>query len=165
MVHTVGEDLHCYRSDFFVEEFLRCLLLVYYQFRSIIEKYLHKDVLGRPINLLPDQIILYMLIFQLLIVNEQEFLHQKTHPPKVSTMGQSNPSADVSRHVTPLDALILEFVFEPDPNLYMRKNNIQIFGTVEMPETCAPDVGFAAKLFSMMTVEVNSQLVSNNRNK
>ena len=66
--------------------------MVYYQFRSIIEKYLHKDVLGRPINLPPDQIILYMLIFQLLIVNEQEFLHQKTHPPKVSTMGQSNPS-------------------------------------------------------------------------
>ena len=60
---------------------------------------------------------------------------------------------------------VLEFVFEPDPNLFMRKNNIQIFGTVEMPETCAPDVGFAVKLFSMMSVEVNSQLVSNNRNK
>ena len=60
---------------------------------------------------------------------------------------------------------ILEILFEPDPNLYMRKNNIKIFGRVEMPEKFVPDVGFANKLFSMLTVEVNSQLVSNNRNK
>ena len=60
---------------------------------------------------------------------------------------------------------VLEFVFEADPNLYMRKNNIQIHGIIEMPEVCVPDVGFLNKLFSMLTVEVNSQLVSNNRNK
>ena len=33
-----------------------------------------------------------MLIFQLLIVNEQESSYRKTHPPKVSTMAQSSPS-------------------------------------------------------------------------
>ena len=60
---------------------------------------------------------------------------------------------------------IVEFVFEPDPNLYMRKNNIQIFGTIEIPDICTPDVGFAMKMFSMLTIEVNSQLVSNNRNQ
>ena len=60
---------------------------------------------------------------------------------------------------------VLEFVFEADPNLYMRKNNIQIHGKIEMPEAFAPDNAFAVKLFSMMTVEINSQLVSNNRNK
>ena len=64
-----------------------------------------------------------------------------------------------------LNDSIVEFVFEPDPNLYMRKNNIQIHGTIEIPDTCVPDVGFAVKLFSMLTVEVNSQLVSNNRNQ
>ena len=64
-----------------------------------------------------------------------------------------------------LNDSILEFVFEPDPNLYMRKNNIQIFGTIELPEDVVPDVGFAVKMFSMFTVEVNSQLVSNNRNQ
>ena len=60
---------------------------------------------------------------------------------------------------------IVEFVFEPDPNLHLRKNNIQIFGTIEIPDICVPDVGFAMKLFSMLTIEVNSQLISNNRNQ
>ena len=60
---------------------------------------------------------------------------------------------------------VLEFVFEPDPNLYMRKNNIKIFGRLEIPDVCIPDVGFGSKLFSMLTVEINSQLVSNNRNQ
>lgn len=64
-----------------------------------------------------------------------------------------------------LNDSIVEFVFEPDPNLYMRKNNIQIHGSFEIPDTIIPDVGFAVKLFSMLTVEVNSQLVSNNRNQ
>ena len=64
-----------------------------------------------------------------------------------------------------LNDSIVEFVFEPDPNLYMRKNNIQIFGSIEFPDKCIPDVGFAVQMFSMLTIEVNSQLVSNNRNQ
>ena len=63
------------------------------------------------------------------------------------------------------NASVLEFIFEADPNLFMRKNNIQIFGKIEVPENCCPDNGYAMKLFSMLTVEVNSQLVSSNRNK
>ena len=60
---------------------------------------------------------------------------------------------------------VLEFVFEKDPNLFMRKNKIKIFGRVSFPETIWPDTAMVVKLFSMLTVEVDSQLVSNNRNR
>ena len=60
---------------------------------------------------------------------------------------------------------VLEFVFEKDPNLFMRKNKIKIRGTITFPKTLNVDTGFAMKLFSKLSVEVDSQLVSNNRTK
>ena len=60
---------------------------------------------------------------------------------------------------------VLEFVFEKDPNLFLRKNNIKIFGTIAVPSACLIDTGYATKLFSMLSVEIDSQLVSNNRSK
>ena len=60
---------------------------------------------------------------------------------------------------------VLEFVLEKDPNLFLRKNNIKIYGTVAVPQTCLIDTGYATKLFSMLSVEIDSQLVSNNRSK
>ena len=60
---------------------------------------------------------------------------------------------------------ILEFIFEKDPNLYMRKNKIVIRGAIELDDNVLPDNGFVVKLFSMLTVEVDSQNVSSNRNK
>ena len=54
---------------------------------------------------------------------------------------------------------VLEFVFEKDPNLFLRKNKIKIFGKITVPETCLVDTGFATKLFSMLSVEVDSQYV------
>ena len=60
---------------------------------------------------------------------------------------------------------ILEFIFEKDPNLYMRKNKIIIRGAIELPEKVIPDNGFVSKLFTMLTVEVDSQTVSSNRCK
>ena len=60
---------------------------------------------------------------------------------------------------------VLEFVFEKDPNLFLRKNKIKIFGKVSIPEACLIDTGFAVKLFSMLSVEIDSQLVSNNRTR
>ena len=60
---------------------------------------------------------------------------------------------------------ILEFIFEKDPNLFMRKNKIVIRGAIELAENVLPDNGFVSKLFSMMSVEVDSQHVSSNRNK
>ena len=60
---------------------------------------------------------------------------------------------------------ILEFIFEKDPNLFMRKNKIAIRGAIELGPNVLPDNGFVAKLFSMLAVECNSQTVSSNRNK
>ena len=57
---------------------------------------------------------------------------------------------------------ILEFIFEKDPNLYMRKNKIVIRGAIELDNNVYFNV---AKLFSMLTVEVDCQNVSSNRNK
>ena len=60
---------------------------------------------------------------------------------------------------------VLEFVFEKDPNLFLRKNKIKIFGKISIPEDYIVDTGFAVKLFSMLSVEIDSQLVSNNRTR
>ena len=60
---------------------------------------------------------------------------------------------------------VLDFVFEKDPNLYLRKNKILIKGSVEFDQGFLPDVGFVAKLFSMLTVEVDSHTISSNRIK
>ena len=60
---------------------------------------------------------------------------------------------------------ILEFIFEKDPNLFMRKNKIVIRGAIELEPNIYPDNGFVSKLFSMLSVEVDSQTVSSNRNK
>ena len=60
---------------------------------------------------------------------------------------------------------VLEFVFEKDPNLFMRKNKIIIKGAIECDKNYLPENGFAAKLFSMLTVEIDSQQVTKNNNK
>ena len=60
---------------------------------------------------------------------------------------------------------ILEFIFEKDPNLFMRKNKIVIRGAIEVDQKVLPDNGFVGKLFSMLTVEIDSQNVSSNRVK
>ena len=60
---------------------------------------------------------------------------------------------------------VLEFVFEKDPNLFLRKNKILIKGSISFNNKFTIDSGFAPKLFQMMTVEVDSQTVSTNKNK
>ena len=59
----------------------------------------------------------------------------------------------------------LEFMFEKDPNLFLRKNKIVIRGAIECDQNYIPENGFAAKLFSMLGVEVDSQTVTKNNNK
>ena len=59
----------------------------------------------------------------------------------------------------------LEFIFEKDPNLFLRKNKILIKGAIEIDQGYIPENGCAAKLFSMMSVEIDSQTVSKNYNK
>ena len=60
---------------------------------------------------------------------------------------------------------VLEFVFERDPNLFLRKNKILIRGSITFDSKLIIDSGFVPKLFQMLTVEVNSQTVSTNKNK
>ena len=60
---------------------------------------------------------------------------------------------------------ILEFVFEKDPNLYMRKNKITIRGAITCDEGYVVENGFASKLFSTATIEVESQAISNTSNR
>lgn len=60
---------------------------------------------------------------------------------------------------------VLEFVFEKDPNLFLRKNKILIKGSIQFSNKYTVDSGFVPKLFQMLTVEVDSQTVSTNKNK
>ena len=57
---------------------------------------------------------------------------------------------------------VLEFIFEKDPNLYLRKNKIAIRGKIQFKKSFCPENGLIPKLFSMMTVEIDSQVVSKN---
>ncbi len=54
----------------------------------------------------------------------------------------------------------LQFVFEPDPNLCLVKNNIKIHMTIEVPEDYLIEQAFCAKQFGGLAVELNSQRVS-----
>ena len=60
------------------------------------------------------------------------------------------------------DELFLHIIVEKDPNLYLLKNKIAIRGTISINENYVPCTGWAGKLFSQLTVEVNSQEVSKN---
>ena len=59
----------------------------------------------------------------------------------------------------------LDFVFNRDPNLALVKNNIAIHFVFNIDEKYTPDVAFAAKLFRMLHVEGDSQLVSSNKSQ
>ena len=60
---------------------------------------------------------------------------------------------------------VLEFIFDKDSNLFLRKNQILIRGAIEVDKKFIVDNAFVSKLFSMLTVEVNSQNISSNRNR
>ena len=60
---------------------------------------------------------------------------------------------------------VLEFIFEKDPNLFLKKNKILIRGSIEIDEKYVLENGWVSKLFSMLTVEVDSQTVSTNKNR
>ena len=60
---------------------------------------------------------------------------------------------------------VLEFVFEKDPNLFLRKNKIAIRGAIQIPTNYVVDTNYASKLFSQITIELESQAISSNRVK
>ena len=45
---------------------------------------------------------------------------------------------------------LLEFTFEKDPNLFLRKNSILIVGAVEIPESYVMENGWVSKLFTQL---------------
>jgi hypothetical protein len=59
----------------------------------------------------------------------------------------------------------LMFTFDADPNLCLVKNKIMIHFTIELDENYLPDNGFAAKQFSLCSLELNSQRISANKAK
>ena len=60
---------------------------------------------------------------------------------------------------------VLEFIFEKDPNLFLKKNKILIRGSIEIDDKFTVENGWVAKLFTMLTVEVDSQTVSTNKSR
>ena len=92
----------------------------------------------------------YHFIFQMKNSNENGILDSKLckrHYPRTN------------------NSSILEFVFEKDPNLLLRKHKIVIKGNIEVSEDCVVENGWVAKLFSQLNVEVDSQSVSVSRNR
>ena len=59
----------------------------------------------------------------------------------------------------------LEFVFDRDPNLFLRKNKIYIRGAIEVHKDYLVENGFASKLFSLASVEVDSQTITQTSNR
>ena len=60
---------------------------------------------------------------------------------------------------------VLEFVFEKDPNLFLRKNKIFISGFIQLHKHYIVENGWPAKLFANLNIEVNSQSVSKHNNR
>ena len=48
---------------------------------------------------------------------------------------------------------VLEFIFEKDPNLFLKKNKILIRGSIEIDDKFTVENGWVSKLFTMLTVE------------
>jgi len=60
---------------------------------------------------------------------------------------------------------VLEFIFEKDPNLYLKKNKILIRGSITIDDKYILENGWVSKLFASLTVEIDSQTVSINKNR
>ena len=64
--------------------------------------------------------------------------------------GESDSELDVKQTNTTYPRVnnesVLEFVFPPHPNLFLRKNKIAIRGTIELSTDYVPDNGLASKV-------------------
>ena len=58
---------------------------------------------------------------------------------------------------------IVNFVLTEDPNLAIDLKSITIGFQVTIPQECYPDNGLASKMFSNMSIELNSQLITNTK--
>ena len=53
----------------------------------------------------------------------------------------------------------LDFIFDKDPNLYLRKNKILIRGWIKLQNEFVVENGWVAKLFKNLSVQIDSQEV------
>ena len=60
---------------------------------------------------------------------------------------------------------ILEFVVEKDPHLFMVKNKIIIRGAIEIDNKYIVDNNWVSKLFSILTIELDSQIITKNNTR
>ena len=60
---------------------------------------------------------------------------------------------------------VLEFIVEKDPNLFLLKNKIVIRGAIEVDLNYAVDNNWVPKLFSMLTIELDSQIITKNNTR
>ena len=60
---------------------------------------------------------------------------------------------------------VLEFIVEKDPNLFLLKNKIVIRGAIEIDTNYAVDNNWVSKLFSMLTIELDSQIITKNNTR
>ena len=60
---------------------------------------------------------------------------------------------------------ILSFVLQEDPNLLLDWTSIKIGLSVDVPDGFVPDNGFCSKLFSSVSIEIDSQLITSTKAK
>ena len=58
---------------------------------------------------------------------------------------------------------ILSFVLQEDPNLLLEWPSIKIGLTVDVPDGFVPDNGFCSKLFTSLSIEIDSQLITSTK--
>ena len=59
----------------------------------------------------------------------------------------------------------MEYIMEKDPNLYLRMHTMKLFMKVEFPSGYMPDMALAAKLFSDLRVDLDSQSINSSSTK
>ena len=91
--------------------------------------------------------------------------NEELHIPDTENTGPISHKVVKRHYPRTNNAQVFEFVFEKDPNLFLRKNKIVIKGSVEVDDGYVPEVGFVAKLFGMLTVDVDSHTISSNKAK
>ena len=57
----------------------------------------------------------------------------------------------------------LEIILDRDPNLWLKKNTLKIHFKITIDDKYIPDTLFVAKLFKMLSIEIDNQLITTNK--
>ena len=80
---------------------------------------------------------------------------------------EENLDTKITKKIYPRtnNAQLLEFIIEKDPHLFLLKNKIVIRGAIEIDIKYAVDNNWVSKLFSMLTIELDSQIITKNNTR